>query len=356
MDRNNEFLSLYNKHKSQELELAHITKEENLKLILNSKSLLARPTWDFNDDQEYILGLNLILAALKNLDDKNYEDIKRGLDKCSSSFMPPLPLTSFSTKEVKLVFLYIIQNIEFEIRHSANPQVKIYTTSLISLKSATRNNTKKMIRDYGNCIIHFNSILSLLAYSNPKPLTSSMISRVTYNEYEFKMFIKNFFNFNPNFLLSDKVLWVIFSLPDPEWRLKSLCDWVTERLCLFASNIKSTNYSYENEWRIKSVISNFSELKLAGQNYLYHDPSFSELGMPSYLAFDSRFDPVRLVRKFTIKDEKDTNKTRFIVDKITIHSDDKELKLWVKEWEIDNAIPSSFEFNKLLLNLNEQAK
>src|SRR5437016_1439664 len=53
--------------------LYHYTGADGLLKILTSRALLARPTWDFADTQEYVLGLGIIADHLKRIRGSRYQ-------------------------------------------------------------------------------------------------------------------------------------------------------------------------------------------------------------------------------------------------------------------------------------------
>ncbi|NUM54407.1 MAG: hypothetical protein HUU46_12235 [Candidatus Hydrogenedentes bacterium] len=247
--------------------LYHYTKDQFLADLLDSKSLLARPTSDFNDTDEYILGLKFIAEHLKLIYAGIHQDHKV-IEFLISRLDQRL------IKRVPKILEYVIANIEFEIANVSNPRVKVYVACL-----TTDPLSEKMRTEYGRCIIPFNFLLPFFAYSVPQPFTSSMLSRVTYSKAEFIAFISEMgFGFVDEFLHDAHIVLHQLSIND---RINAVACWITERLCLFAPNIKRECYAYENEYRLKSSISTYSNTP----NVPVRHPAHSMMHLPKIARF-----------------------------------------------------------------------
>lgn len=99
---------------SNKPKLYHYTRDDSLMKILSSQSLLARPTWNFADTEEYVLGLRLIGAQLKYVYSRHSER-----DELS-----PSTRTLLDAHEVdsRILLEHAIQNIEYEIVNYDNPR------------------------------------------------------------------------------------------------------------------------------------------------------------------------------------------------------------------------------------------
>jgi hypothetical protein len=157
-------------------QLYHYTRPETIVKVLKSKSLWARPTWDFEDTDEYVHGLRLIDSHLKQIVAAKAE--RRVLHPATLEL-----LTSYNLNP-RGVFEDTIGHIEFELAHHSNPNVAIYVAC-----TSENAEPKEMASTYGCCAIRFNWMLPLLGYACPKPFHGSMLSRVSYDEREFSAHI-----------------------------------------------------------------------------------------------------------------------------------------------------------------------
>ncbi|HSV71379.1 MAG TPA: DUF2971 domain-containing protein [Methylibium sp.] len=294
--------------------LFHYTRVGSLKALLESKALLARPIWDFADTAEYVHGIRLIrdhLVKARSLERRRMK-IARLLQELYGRVRP----------NVLQVLDRTIDNLTYEFDHVDNPRVKTYVACFTQNPASER-----MWRQYGECIIHFNFMLPVLAYSAPSPFTSAMLSHVTYDEREFIDAIpeQGFRLEHPEAI--PRQLEVLDSA-GAAFRSELIANWVTERLCLFAPNIKRAEFAFEREWRLKSAISTYSA-----------DPALSRYpcqpvfpGLPETATF---LGPgmSRYVHRLTLAD-------KFISQEIAIVANDaQDLSAWVGGWQAKESMP-----------------
>lgn len=244
-------------------ELFHYAWPGSLMDILESNGLLARLATDFKDQEEYALGLRLILDRLK-MKGFAWEVLLR-CEPVSLGLLGGQSLDSIGDMIDRTIGF-----IENEIKGSENSKISVYVASL-----STRCNEPKMLRNYGGCVIHFNRLLPMLAYSRPRPFLSSMLTRVTYDKSEFQAHVAEVFNVHR-----------LMDLREAEHALKDVATmtyrdaiafWIAEGLCMLAPNLKMPEFAYEMEWRLKSVYSPHSQ---SMTNYRQRDDR-SRFGLPA---------------------------------------------------------------------------
>jgi hypothetical protein len=233
---------------SNKPDLYHYTNPDAVTKIVSSRSLWARPIWDFKADDvdEYVLGLNLIVKHLKYICFKG--KARHELPEASLSLFDEYHLNP------KRLLAQIVAHLEYEIKHDTDPKVQIYVACVSANAPSTTNKaTLRMLKEYGECIIHFNWMLPLISYAWPRPFVSSMLSRVTYEESEFKKFIMTVLNIRT--VIQDvnslKTSYLV-SLSEED-RESFLATTFAIFLCSFAANIKNPSFEYEHEWRLKTI-------------------------------------------------------------------------------------------------------
>jgi hypothetical protein len=222
----------------------HYTRPELIGSILESQSLWARATWDFDDKQEYRHGLELIARVLK--------DTYSGRREAEAIPALALELMRRCRVDVRRVLELTINHIEYEVDAADKPKVEVYVAC-----TTTQGNSLEMVKNYGGVVIRFNWMLPLLAYGYPRPLATSMLSYVTYDEREFmsRIMEQGFIFGFPEYLPK----WS--ALLDPmntEEREASIAATAAIFLCVFAPNIKKPKFAFEREWRLKTVKLNHS--------------------------------------------------------------------------------------------------
>lgn len=224
--------------------LYHYTRPDAIESVLTTKSLWARPTWDFEDTHEYIHGLRLIEAHLKQICAARRE--KRVL------VPETLRVLQSYNLNLRRLFERTIAHIEHEIANHSKPKVEIYVAC-----TSANSHSEEMAKRYGSCMIRFNWMLPIVGYACPKQFTAAMLSRVSYNQHEFTQHI-----------LAQAFL---FTAPEVRTELREFLDRMEHRrreesiaaslasnLCVFAPNIKRPEYAYEQEWRLKTIRINHS--------------------------------------------------------------------------------------------------
>ena len=299
--------------------LYHYTRRESIKELLLSKGLRARPTWAFNDTEEYINGLRVARGQLQRIrkSEKSRTSIASQFFAAYGNARPP----------VIAVLDNCIDLIGHEVNNCGNPAVKIYVASL-----STDCNSEKMLAEYGDCVIRFNFELPTIAYHTPLPFTSSMLSRVSYSETEFRQavvplaFCLSAFE-RPENLKRHKD-WL--SERTNEQRVIAASAWATERLCLLAPNLKRPEYAYEKEWRLKSAVSTY-----ATDSYPRRAEHSQASHLPQAAAFDGSSPKRYLQKLLSIGDQK------MIVSLLRVGQTeaDPDLKSWIDSWWASNQSP-----------------
>lgn len=218
--------------------LYHYTGFKNIINVLKSKSLWARPTWDFEDTDEYVHGLRLIDSYLKQISGDREE--RRVLHPAILQF-----LSSYNLNP-RRIFADVIGYVEYEIDNYSKPNVEIYVAC-----TSENSESKEMAATYGGCAIRFNWMLPLVGYACPRPFHGSMLSRVSYDEHEFTShIIAQAFTFTlPELLPKMKAF---LSRKEHRFRESGVAATVAVNLCIFAANIKKPKFAYEREWRLKT--------------------------------------------------------------------------------------------------------
>ena len=228
--------------------LYHYTNPAGLVGILSTRSLWANPTWGFKDKdkEEYVFGLKIIASWLKRVSTTGGERVRLPrstlaiMDNCGADPCAVLQRT--------------IAHIDYELAHPDDPRVKVYVACVsANAPSLTDPATLRMLKEYGECVIHFNWALPLIGYAWPRPFVMSMLSWVCYDPRIFELYI-------PQAL--DLLVWI----HDPESfqkthlqpyakqvREKTLATTLAVLLCNFAANIKQKDFEYEHEWRLKTI-------------------------------------------------------------------------------------------------------
>jgi hypothetical protein len=218
--------------------LFHYTSLETLIKIMESGSLLARPTWDFEDTAEYVLGLKYIDEYLKNLYSRKQE--RREIP------VSTLMLLAKYGVDLRSLIDQTIAHIGYEIEHYVNPRAEVYVACLTE-----HPQSNEMARAYGESVINFNQwMLPLIAYAHPRPFSWSMLSRVTYNRKEFESYLMGM-----GFNIGEANPGPLKQFLDPlnvEERTASLAGTAAILLCSFACNIKNQEFDFEKEWRLKT--------------------------------------------------------------------------------------------------------
>jgi hypothetical protein len=140
-------------------QLYHYTRPETIIKVLESKSLWARPTWDFDDTDEYVHGLKVIDSHLKRIVAAHTEG--RVLHPAT------LQLLSSYTLNPRRIFEDAIGHIEYDLANYANPKVEIYVAC-----TTENRESKEMAVTYGGCAIRFNWMLPLLGYASQNRSTA----------------------------------------------------------------------------------------------------------------------------------------------------------------------------------------
>jgi hypothetical protein len=222
----------------------HYTKPASIINILRSKSLFACPTYKFKDGDEYVHGLRLTKAHL--------ERIRTGRTQLEA--MPPRMQEVIKTfgMDARIILDETIAHIAYEIDHVETPRVEIFVTC-----TSTDGASERMAQEYGGFVLNFNWVLPLLGYAYPKPFSTAMLSRVTYNEAEFeKQIVPQGFIFACPHLRSE--LDELLASIDVASREAATAATAAVFLCIVAVNIKQPYYSHESEWRLKTVRLNHS--------------------------------------------------------------------------------------------------
>ncbi|MEE9362079.1 MAG: hypothetical protein V3U92_05720 [Cellulophaga sp.] len=293
--------------------LYHYTHTESLKELLKSKSLLARPIGDFSDTDEYIHGLKLIQGELTKTwkNENNRTRVEHLLRSLYGTIQP----------DVQQVLGQVLENITYEINNIKSPKVKIFVSCL-----TVDPESEKMRKEYGDCVISFNFMLPILAYYPPPPITSSMLSRVSYDDQEFVAGVLDqgfYYEHSENVRRQLSILSPLSS----NARSEAIANWVTERLCLFAPNIKKPKFKKEKEWRLKSAISLYSSNRDLARSP--HCPSFFDL--PETARFDENG---RYLQRLTFCEDK------FISRGISCAARNTgDLAAWVQQWQSQESLP-----------------
>jgi hypothetical protein len=229
-------------------ELYHFTNPGAVKKIVESRSLWARPISDFkaDDQQEYVLGLRVVAKHLKYICFKGRE--RQELPAATLALFDHFRLNS------RKVLGEAIAHLEHEIEHEHDRKVQIYVACASSNgPSFTDPATLRMLDEYGECVIHFNWMLPLISYAWPRPFAFSMLSRVTYDQSEFKRFIRTLLDIKVHVPDIDRLKTEYLDPLDTRARQSQLATEFAILLCAFAANIKDPSFEYEHEWRLKSV-------------------------------------------------------------------------------------------------------
>lgn len=225
-------------------ELFHYTWPDTILSILSSRSIWARPTWDFADSYEYVHGLGLIEQFLKRVSSSRQE--------VSPMPAPWLELIASYDIDPRRIVEQTIAHIEYELANYNKPRLEVYVAC-----ASANSNSKEMVTKYGAFVIGFNWMLPLLAYMCPRPFTASMLSRVTYDEREFEsQIMMQGFIFGLPAYRSD--LSALLGPMNTIEREASVAATAAIFLSVFAANIKKPEYAYEREWRLKVVRSRHS--------------------------------------------------------------------------------------------------
>lgn len=267
--------------------LFHYTREDSAMALLESRSLLARPTWKFNDTDEYVLGLRMILDRLKLT-----KSARRDFNTRVGASGKSLVRRYFS--DFANVLEMVIALIEHELGHVETPKIEVFVACLTTNAASTR-----MVSEYGNVIISFNFLLPHVAYSCPEPFALSMLSWVTYSAEHFKSkIIELGFDLSLG-RTTDSLVEHLDALPEVDQR-HTLAIWIAESLCSLAPNIKRESFEWEREWRLKSIRSHYGEKSLSALR-----PSSKRLTMldlPSKAKFLDG-DPPRYLHQLTVLDQ-----------------------------------------------------
>jgi hypothetical protein len=297
--------------------LYHYTHQHTIQSLLQSGELWGRPTWDFPDTEEYVYGLSVLKEQFEEFRKSATRDddvLAAAIREAYGDMAPP-----FATLIDK-----VIDNLQHEITNYQSPSVKVYVASL-----TTDAHSTEMKKDYGDCVVGFSFELPWVAYHAPTPFTSTMLSRVTYDEQEFRLVA-------PSLALHPQVS----EMPDIERRLVWLRDqadvdsrttafagWITEELCLVAPNLKRPIFAIEKEWRLKSAISSYATSP--------HFPRRALQSQSPHLPSTAMFldeERSRYLQKLTSVDDE-----RMIVS--SVDGCDRSNRQWIREWRRCNQSP-----------------
>jgi hypothetical protein len=224
--------------------LYHYTKADSIMNILTSGSLHARPTWDFQDTDEYVHGLKLIESHLKRLRASGRE----------FDSMPPATQAFIRTHGMDSgrIVDQTLEHIAYEIQNFRKPAFEVYVAC-----TSVHPASAPMARRYGGFVLNFNWALYLLAYACPSNFAISALSRATYDERVFEQFLMcEGFTFGGR-VASAQVGKMLAPL-DVRSREATTAATAAIFLCMVAPNIKKPEFAYEGEWRLKLARVNHS--------------------------------------------------------------------------------------------------
>jgi hypothetical protein len=300
--------------------LYHYTHCESLKALLESRELWATPTWKFPDMQEYILGLKILreeVLAVRGSGDA-YAAFRLNLGKTYDNVAP----------DANKVLDTVVDMLRYEIENYGNPSVEVYVSSL-----STDPKSERMCIEYGDCVVEFSFELPWMAYHAPEPFTSTMLSRVTYDETEFRrrapglgLDVSN----NPLNDTESQSDWLRTQESRGD-REAAVAGWITEELCLLAPNLKRAEFAFENEWRLKSAISAFASSsrfpRRARQSQVSHLPKVARFLDEARSRYCHRLVSV--------------DGGEMLVSGVDLQGrgNDKDLARWVREWRSGRRSP-----------------
>jgi hypothetical protein len=300
--------------------LYHYTRRESLQDLLTSKGLLASPTWDFSDTEEYVFGLKVIQDELKKVcgSAAPRSQFEFGF---RSAYGDAAPL-------LRPVLERCIDLLGAEIANYGDPAVKVYVACVTTVPDSQR-----MVEMYGDCVLAFNFELPWIAYHAPNPFTSTMLSRVTYDEQDLRR------RAIPLGLLPApdgennvrrQANWLLGQTQDA--RIAGVAGWITEKLCLLAPNLIRPEFAYEHEWRLKSAISSYSSSP--------HFPRRTEQSQASHLPTDAEFRGLPQGRRY-LQQLLSIDPGKMIVRAIGWHNppQDPAFWQWYSAWSSSNASP-----------------
>lgn len=298
--------------------LFHYTHEQNVPKILESGSLLASPTWNFPDTNEYRHGLTLMRDVLHRalFVPQVQEMMRQDLTPSYGEYLPP----------IEELLAALVTNLQYELDNLSNPRVKVYVACL-----STEPDSQKMKELYGPCVISFNYLISTLAIFAPRPFTSAMLSRVSYSDDQFLAYLplefRSIVQFGDGYEQYNAL-----KNSHPSKHLGLVAGWLTERLCLFAPNIKKPDFQHEHEWRLKSAISSYPINPLRGPQ----DAAF--LGLSEEATFMDIGGRNRYVQRLMFRNT-------FIQSGISLPPDaSAETRERVDNWQTQqNKIPDTFD-------------
>lgn len=297
--------------------LFHYTRAESLQALLTSKGLLARPTWDFGDTEEYVYGLRLLREEIDLVlaSEVKRSEFAANLTRAYGEFAP----------DAQAVLGQCLDLLGAEVTNFNNPAVQVYVACV-----TTDPNSERMAATYGRGVVGFSFELPWVAYHAPHPFTSTMLSRVAYDEQDFRRRA-------PQLGLSvglgrpddvqQQVAWL--REQDLPARTRAVAAWTTEGLCLLAPNIKRPNFAFENEWRLKSAISTYATSP--------HFPRRQAQSRAGYLPAEASSPPMpgRYLQKLLSIDE-----GKMIVSGVGVPPEvDAAFWRWLAIWQRENASP-----------------
>jgi hypothetical protein len=297
--------------------LFHATPSSSLKPLLESKGLRACPVWNFADTAEYFHGVTLIRDFLRHTRKKEAK-LQRLAEMMTGAYGDLRPSLS-------AVLSRVDENLTYELEHPTDPRVKVY----VACFSTTP--TPELMNKFGDCLIGFNFLLPAAAYYFPRPFTTSMLSRVTYDEDEFRLQVaKQGFKYDQPVDLER--MRAILAAADPARRAELVSAWISEKLCLFAPNLKKPEFKDECEWRLKTVISEYPAEAYVSREVRRGQLAF--MGLPSDATFQTVTgrEAARYLHQFTCQG-------LFLSREITIPRGDRGLFEWVEEWQETKSMP-----------------
>ncbi len=308
-------------------DLYHYVREASLKTLLESKGLLACPTWQFRDAEEYVLGLKIVREELLSARKTERERVAlagRLFDLYGDARPPVVPLLD-----------RVIDMITMEVKNSSSPSVQVYVASL-----TTDGGSERMARAYGPLVLGFAFELPSIAYHAPEPFTSSKLSRVTYDEIEFRTVVLDLM-FSPcedDHDLRSQRDWL--REQSASVRIDAVAAWCIEAGCLLAPNLKRPEFKFEREWRLESAISAHAASvafpRRSRQSMTPHLPRDAELR-------DTGKGPRYLQQLLSL------DRGKMIVRSIAALGSvvDSGLQAWIESWSAANSSPLTMRWSEV---------
>jgi hypothetical protein len=304
--------------------LYHYTSDESVRKILESKSLLARPTWDFPDTDEYVHGLRLALQKLKS--SAVYAEMELKIPR------PIILLYRRYFRNTRRLISAVVPHIEHEIEHTSDPKIQVYVAC-----ATTNGRSAKMAALYGDVVLEFNPMAPLLAYSRPEPFLASMLSFVTYDETWFlDRLVSLCLDLRVYVGPPESFTRATVGLDDDQVR-RMISFWLAESICILAPNIKSSDWAYEDEWRFKSVRSSHSDANSSRHPRAPVDrKAFG--GLPQAASY-STHSPPRYVQQLSFKDKFITVRIRRSDGSFDLALDEMQAAYGMPALERDDVVP-----------------